>query len=106
MRSGRYKHKIIIEQQVDREDGSGMPVDGFNKVFSAKVNFRIMSGSDLLKAGIALTSEVATMLMRYDRRLDYDHVINRNGNRYSVDTIKPDDNNREMIVTVSRELQR
>ena len=38
--------------------------------------------------------------MRFDKRLEYKHFISYKGNRYEVATIKPTENEREMIVTI------
>ena len=104
MRSGRLKDKIEIQQQPDITDSHGEEVNIFNKVFAAKCDFKIVSGVELLKAGLALNTEVASILMRFDKRLQYDHLVLHKDNRYEVSTIKPTGSNSEMIITVTRKI--
>ena len=104
MRSGRLKDKIVIQQQQDGTDDRGEEVDVYTDVFSAKCDFRIVSAADLLKSGIDLNVEVATVLMRGDERLSYDHLILHKGSRYDVSSIKPAKADRQIIVSVTRQV--
>lgn len=104
MRSGRLRDSVTIQSQPDLTDDYGEEVETYNNVFSAKCNFRVVSGVELVKAGVAMNTEVATLLMRNDNRLKYEHLVLYKGNRYEVSSINPSDNNREMIVTVTREI--
>ena len=104
MRSGRLKDKITIQSQPDTTDVYGEELNVFNDVFSAKCDFKIMSGTEMLKSGLALNDEVASILMRFDGRLKYKHLVLHKLNRYEVGAIKPTKNNRDMIVTVSRQV--
>lgn len=104
MRSGRLRHKVVIQEQPEDTDDFGEEVDIYNDVFSAKCNFKVISGTELLKAGVALNVEAASILMRFDARLDYDHLVLYKGNRYEVSSIKPSDNERDMIVSVTRQI--
>ena len=103
-RSGRLRHKIIIQSQPEGSDDFGEEIEQFNEVFKSKANVKIISGVELLKAGAASNKEVASILMRYSKRLHYDHLILFKGNRYEVVSIKPDDKYMDMIVTASREV--
>ena len=104
MRSGRLKDKVVIQTQPDETDEYGEEVDVYETVFTAKCDFRIVSGTELLKADIDLNIEVATMLMRHDSRLQYDHSVLYKGNRYEVSSIKSTVNDRQMIVSVTRQV--
>ena len=103
-RSGRLRDKIIIQSQPDISNDFGEEVDRFNEVFKSKANVKVISGLELLKAGVASNKEVVSILMRYNKRLQYDHLILFKGNRYEVSSIKPTDRNSDMIVTASREV--
>ena len=102
--SGKLRHKIIIQSQPENSDDFGEEVDSYNEVFKAKANVKIISGLELLKAGAASNKEIASILMRYSKRLQYDHLILFKGNHYEVASIKPDDKYMDMIVTASREV--
>ena len=104
MRSGRLKDRIVIQSQPDLTDEHGEEVKTYNQVFKAKCNFRVISGVELLKAGVTLNVEVASILMRTDNRLQYDHLVLHKGNRYEISSIKPAEKPRESIVTVTREI--
>lgn len=104
MQAGRLRDLIIIEEKPDLTDEYGEEVEVFNEVFRAKSDFRVMSGAEIVKAGASLSTEIATVLMRKDRRLKYDHFINFEGRRYRVESIKPNKKYRDIIVTVSRQI--
>lgn len=104
MRAGKLRHRITVKYKADLQTDSGAEVEQYNELFKAKANVRIMSGSELVKYGASLNIEIATVMMRYNEKLDYEHFIEFNDVLYDVNSIKPDDKMREMIVTVSREL--
>ena len=104
MRAGRLKDTVEVQSQVDETDNHGEEVDEYNKVFKAKCNFEVVSGVELVKAGLSLNSETAKVTMRYDKRLKYDHVMLYKDNRYDVGNIKPMNNDMDMTVTVSRDI--
>ena len=104
MHSGRLRDKITIQSQPELTDDYGEEVETYNKVFSAKCDFKIMSATELLQAGLALSEEYVTILMRLDNRLKYDHLILHKNNRYEVASIRPTNHDKEMIVTASRQV--
>ena len=103
MRSGRLRDSVIIQSKVDGTDDRGESIDEFITVFKAKCDFKIVSGIDLLQAGLSLNNEFASILMRFDSRLNHKHIITYNDNQYEVASIKPT-THRDMIVTVSRQI--
>ena len=102
MRSGRKRHKIDIQKQSDESDEFGNKSDEFETVFSAKCDFKITSGIDLVKAGMDSTREFATILMRNDQRLQYDYSVLYNGAIYDIESIRPHNKDRDAILTISR----
>lgn len=104
MKAGKLRHKLIVQQQTDRQAPNGEVIEEYEKVFNAKGDFRFVTGSAILKNGMAMTSEYATISMRYDERLSYEHFILFKGNRYSVSMITPNVRYTEMIVTVMRDV--
>lgn len=104
MRAGRLKNRIIIQSQPSLTDDYGEEVNTFNDVFSPKCNFKIMSGVELLKAGVSLNTEVATILMRADKRIKHDHLVLHKNNRYEISSIRDAEDDKDIIVTVSRQI--
>lgn len=104
MRSGQLKDKITINKPSDERTPEGDELGTVIKVFDARANVHILSASELLKSGLSLTTEYASVLMRLDSRLEYQHSINFNGNEYEVESIRPTDNRMDMIVTISRDI--
>jgi hypothetical protein len=104
-KSGSYYHKIFITKSSDEVDEFNKLVSTKIPVFQARSNVQILSGSELLKSGMELSSEFLSILMRRDRRLLHEHFITWEGNEYSIDMIRPSDDNArlEIIVTASRE---
>ena len=104
-KSGSFHHKISISKSSDDLDEFNKLVTTKIAVFDARANVQILSGSELLKSGMELSSEFLSILMRKDRRLLHEHFITWNGNEYSINMIRPSDDNArlEMIVTASRE---
>lgn len=104
MRAGRLKDTVIIQSQPNLTDDFGEEVKTYTKVFSAKCNFRMMSADARLKAGLSLNVEVASLLMRFDSRLNYEHLILHKNNRYEVNAIIPSENGRDMVVSITRQV--
>jgi SPP1 family predicted phage head-tail adaptor len=103
MRAGKKRTTITIQSQSSDSDSFGDEIEVYEVVFKAKCDFRVISGAELLKAGLAMNEEVVTILMKYDSRLQYDHSIVHKGNVYNVGSIKPDERYMDMIVTASRQ---
>lgn len=104
MRSGKLKELITINKPSGDQDSEGYELNTVVKVFAAKADVKILSATELLKAGLALTTEYASVKMRYDKRLQYEYSINYAGNEYDVESIRPNDRKTEMIVTISRDV--
>ena len=104
MRIGRLRDNLVIKKPDGKQDSYGSESGNYIKVFSARGNFSILSGSQLVKANVELTKEYASILMRYTDRLKHEHVIEFKGNIYDVEGIKPDGKNHAMTVTVSRDI--
>ncbi len=104
IRSGQLKDKIIINRETDAQNEYGGLSNNLVKVFSTKANVKVLSATELLKAGVELTNEYISIKMRYDKRLQYEHSINYEGNNYEVESIRPDDRKRSMIVVAHREI--
>lgn len=96
--SGRYRHLISILTHQDSTDDFGIqlpPVELFKK----RCEVQTTSGSQLSQYGTALTSSIITVLMRYDPRVQYDHLVEWNNYTYEIQHIRPDERNREMVLT-------
>lgn len=104
MQSGKLNKKVTINKPSDEQTAEGYDTGKVIKVFGAKANVRILSASDLIKAGVELTKEYASIKMRYNSKIQFNYSLNYNGNEYSINSIRPDDKNKEMIVTVSRDI--
>lgn len=104
MRSGQLKDKITINKPTDDRTEEGDEAGTVTKIFDAKADVKILSAAELLKSGLSLTTEYASILMRRDSRLKYHHSINFFGNEYKVESIRPTDNRMDMIVTISRDI--
>lgn len=102
MRIGRLRDSIIIQEQTDDQTDYGGETKTLNNLFNARVNVKVISGVELLKAGVAANTEVISILMRYDSRVKYEHLVSFNGVRYEISSIKPDDKYHTMIVSASR----
>jgi len=102
MRIGRLRDSITIQKQTDEQTDYGGEKKLFNDLFAARANIKVISGVELLKAGVASNTEVISILMRYDSRIEYDHVVLFKTAQYEISSIKPDDKYLSMIVSASR----
>lgn len=104
MRSGKLKSKVIIKRRTKNIDEYGQRKKEYEKVYAAKGNVRYLSGTDLIKAGVATNIEVITVLMRMDSRLKHEHYLFVDNHLFNITGKKPSDNKREVIVTAEREV--
>lgn len=105
MNPGRLRHHIDVlkSDPTARDDYGALDPNARLPVFEMRCNVQVLSGSELLKAGMELTSEFISVLARYDKRLNDDHFLNWEGKEYTVQSIKPSDDKRRMTITASRE---
>lgn len=104
--SGRLKHKVKFVRDGSTKDAFGVVVKGTEtKVMDAKANVQVLSGSERISQGTALDTEFISVLLRSDTRIKHDLTMMWNGNRYTIDNIRPDDKNMKTIVQASREIR-
>lgn len=104
MRSGRLRHRIEIKQESDAQNDYGAPTGELETITTTKANVQVLSGSEQARQGIVVTSEAISVLMRQNSAVDYDRLISWKGFDYSIVTIKPSDDDRQIVVTAQREL--
>lgn len=102
MQSGRKKHKIQVFQKTEELDEFGKTLAP-KFLFNIRCNVQIISGTEILKNGMLMSSEYVSTLANYDRRLKKDHVFIWKGGEYNIDMIRPDEREKDMIITASRE---
>ncbi len=104
MRSGRLRHQIKIKRHTGEQGSKGQLLNNYNVVRSSKANVQVLSGSELIKAGVSSNTEVCSILIRRSAEIQHDDIIEWRGNDYTINSIKPDDKNRQLIITVSRDI--
>lgn len=104
MRAGRLRHQIIIKRSKGEQGDKGQLLNTFDTVQRVKANVQILSGAEMVRSGIALNTEYASILIRRSNEICHDDVIEWKGNDYTINSIKPDDKNRQMVITVSRDI--
>lgn len=104
MKSGSLRSTVQVKRKSDEQDDYGALTTKTVNLYKAKANIRYLSGSELIKASVQTNIEVATVKMRYDKRMGYDCVLCFDGHEFEVANIKPDDRKREFIVTATREI--
>lgn len=105
MASGRFKHKIKIVEHTNVKDSFGSNKQSVNVVATVKANVQVISGTERVNAGVAIDSEFISVLTRYDTRISYDKFIVWNGREYIIRTKRPDDRNRQLVLTCSADIQ-
>ena len=103
--SGRYRDLIQVQERSGQQGDYGELKHEFNKVFDARVDFKVLSGAEAIRYGAETGTELASVLMRYDRRLKHDHYVLWEGSRYDVQSIKPKQGRNEMVVTLTRQVR-
>lgn len=102
--AGRLRHKLIVKSMDNVRDATGRNTKVISRVFEMRGNVQVLSGSELIKAGVNLTNEYVSIVARYDSRLLYKHFLDWHGELYSVESIRPSDDNLQMIITAQREV--
>lgn len=97
------RDRIIVKKPDGKQDEYGAESGNFIVIFRPACEFSVMSGTQLLKSGVELTREYASIKMRYTRKVEHDCIIEFNGGDYEVEGIKPDKRYHYMYVTVSRD---
>lgn len=105
MASGRYKHKVKLVELTTTKNVYGSVKDSVNVITTFKANVQVISGTERINAGVAIDSEFISVLMRYDSRVTYDKYIQWNGRNYIIRTKRPNDRNREMVLTCSADIR-
>ena len=102
--SGRLRHSLIVKSMVNGRDSTGRNTKTTQRVFGMRGNVQVLSGSELIKSGVNLSNEYISILARFDARLLYKHFLDWKGSLYSVESIRPSDDNLQMIITAQREV--
>lgn len=104
MRSGRLRHSITITEKTPGQNEYGAELDTFDNVTETRANVQVLSGSEAARQGIVINSESISVLMRQNSNITYDRYINWNNFNYRIVTIRPSDDDRQIVVTAQREL--
>ena len=102
--AGRLRHKLTVKSMDNDKDSTGRLVKVSTRMFDIRCNVQVLSGSELIKAGVNLSNEYISIVARYDSRLMYKHFLDWHGELYSVESIRPSDDNLQMIITAQREV--
>lgn len=106
MDPGRKRHLITVKKRDHAaRDAYGSPdKNAYITVFRMRCNVQIMSGTEQIKNGIQLGTEYASILANFDKRLEHNHYLDWKGKIYSVEAIRPDDWERNMLITAQRSI--
>lgn len=104
IRAGRFIHKVTLKRKSSDQNEFGRKVEQYIDVFSMRCNCEVINGTELIKSGIDTTSMYISILARYDKRISHDLYIEWKGDIYSLNVVKPSDDLRYMVLSVSREL--
>lgn len=104
IKSGYLRHKVLVQLQSLNQDPRGERVKLYTNVFSMRCNIQVLSGTELIKAGVSINNEYLSILARYDARLLHKHFLSWKDEIYSVGSIKPSDDLREMVISASRQI--
>ena len=104
MKSGRLRDNIIIKRSKGEQGSKGQLLNTFNIICRAKADFKVLSGSEQIKAGISLNTEYASVLIRRNDKIKHKDIIEWNGDDYTVGAIRPMNKNSQMLITVSRDI--
>jgi hypothetical protein len=102
MQAGRKRHTAYILGIPHDLDLYGKQKDP-EPLFRIRCNVQIISGTELVKAGFAITSEYITVLASFNSKVTQSNLFKWKDGIYNIDMIKPDDRSRDMIITASRE---
>lgn len=102
--SGKYRDLIDVQSQDEGQDAYGGQNDTYTTDFKARCDVKVLTGGESIKLGLEVGTSIASIMMRHDKRLKEEHSILWEGQRYSIQFIKPDARKNQMVVTVSRHL--
>lgn len=105
MAAGRLRHKINIVEHLGAQNEFGELVENWTFRFAVRCNVKVLAGSELIKAGAQLGNEYISVLMRFDGRVNHRQAMEYLDNRFTIENIRPDDDNQYMTVTGLRELR-
>jgi len=104
MRASRRKHYIMFQTQVETKNSHGARVKSYVDDFDARCNFRILSGVEMVKSNVDLDKEYASIRMQNNENITLNHFVLYKDNLFDIISIKPMERDREVIVTVSRQI--
>ena len=102
--AGRLRHKLTVKSMDNVKDSTGRLTKVSTRIFDIRGNVQVLSGSELIKAGVNLSNEYVSIIARHDSRLLHKHFLDWKGELYSVESIRPSDDNLQMIITAEREV--
>ncbi len=86
IQSGELRHKGSIFQVDVEGDQYGKPIAP-KQLFNVKCNVQIISGTELLKSGVGVSSEFISVKLRFDKRITAKHLFVWDGGQYNIDLI-------------------
>lgn len=104
MQAGKLRDYVEVQVKSNKKDRYGARIKEWKKLFGAKANVHYLSGSDLVKAGVSINTQVITVLMRRDSRISESCFLSVNGDRFDIGSIRPANKNRDLIIVAEREL--
>lgn len=72
-------------------------------LFDARADVLVRSGNEAASYGVAVTSEIITVLMWFDARAENNMYVEWEDRVYQVQHIKPDSTRKGMIITAKTE---
>lgn len=98
----------MVKSRSQSRDDYGKPLEVYTTVCVMRGNVQLINGTEMIKAGINLSSEVISVMTRTDSRLKHEHFLEWSGEIYSVGAIKPylDKNGRQigLLITAMRDV--
>jgi len=104
MRAGRLRHQILLKRNTGEQGSKGQLLNNYAIIQTIKANVQVLSGSELIKAGVSSNTEFCSILIRRSNKVQHKDIIEWRGNDYTITSIKPDDKNRQMVITVARDI--
>jgi len=100
--STRLNHYVEFFAKNDTPNDYGVIGDDLVRVFDARADVEVKSGSQLEKFGVALTSSVITCLMWVNPLIASKQVVRWENDYYEVRHFAPSGDNKSMLVTCER----
>lgn len=94
----------MFQTQVETKNSHGARVKSYVDDFDARCNFRILSGVEMVKSNVDLDKEYASIRMQNNENITLNHFVLYKDNLFDIISIKPMERDREVIVTVSRQI--